>query len=123
MGVPRLRHRLHYDGLTAREIETLKTCALSSAEAAKVLCVSLAAVTLYRTNMYSKLGVHRAAEAVIIGLRDGIVSLEDFVCGSTRNSDSEREEFMRQGVADWITKSAPLDLIKILRNQSKCLQT
>ena len=62
--------------LSAREIQVLRLIALgrSNNEIAKLLGVSANTVAVHRTNLMATLGVHKAAELVLIAVRKGLVN-------------------------------------------------
>jgi NarL family two-component system response regulator LiaR len=84
-----LRHTLRYsskplvlegkDKLTARELEVLKLAArgLSNRDIAQKLNLSLRTVKGYMVDIFSKLHVSSRTEAVITGLRAGLISPTD----------------------------------------------
>ncbi len=61
--------------LSAREIQVLRLIALgrSNKEIAGLLGVSANTVAVHRTNLMATLGVHKAAELVLIAVRKGLV--------------------------------------------------
>ncbi|MFQ5616384.1 MAG: response regulator [Anaerolineales bacterium] len=63
--------------LTPREKEVLKLVAegLSSQEIARTLHLSVKTVSVHRTNLMRKLGVHKNTELVRYALRQGLISL------------------------------------------------
>lgn len=65
--------------LTERELEILQlaACGLSNADIADRLSVSLRTVQAHLTQVFNKLGASSRTEAVIAGLRRGILRLED----------------------------------------------
>ena len=65
--------------LTGRELEILRLAAqgLSNARIAERLYVSVRTVQVHLTHIFNKLGVGSRTEAVIVGLRRGLISLED----------------------------------------------
>jgi DNA-binding NarL/FixJ family response regulator len=67
-----------YTRLSAREIQVLRLVALgkSNKEIAQLLDVSVNTVAVHRTNLMSTLGVHKAAELVLIAVRKGLVDPE-----------------------------------------------
>jgi DNA-binding NarL/FixJ family response regulator len=62
--------------LSAREIQVLRLIALgrSNKEIASLLGVSVNTVAVHRTNLMATLGVHKAAELVLIAVRKGLVN-------------------------------------------------
>ena len=64
--------------LTARELQVLRLIALgrTNREIGKMLGLSSNTVAVHRTNLMSTLGVHKAAELVLIAVRKGLVNLE-----------------------------------------------
>ena len=62
--------------LSAREIQVLRLVALgkSNKEIAALLGVSANTVAVHRTNLMATLGVHKAAELVLIAVRKGLVN-------------------------------------------------
>jgi DNA-binding NarL/FixJ family response regulator len=67
-----------YTRLSQREIQVLRLIALgrSNKEIASLLGVSVNTVAVHRTNLMSTLGVHKAAELVLIAVRKGLVQPE-----------------------------------------------
>lgn len=65
--------------LTDRELEVLKRAAkgLSNKDIAEELCLSVRTVQAHLGNIFSKLMVGSRTEAVVHGLRKGLLSLED----------------------------------------------
>ena len=61
--------------LSARELQVLRLVALgrSNKEIATLLGVSANTVAVHRTNLMARLGVHKAAELVLIAVRKGLV--------------------------------------------------
>jgi DNA-binding NarL/FixJ family response regulator len=84
-----LRHALRYSTkpipvdvvqkLNVRELEILKQAAkgLSNKSIALELNLSLPTIKTYLSDIFSKLGANSRTEAVIIGLRSGILSMSD----------------------------------------------
>lgn len=74
-------HTAHRDGqaLTDREQEVLQlaACGLSNAEISGRLYLSIRTVQVHLTHIFTKLGVGSRTEAVIAGLRSGLLKLED----------------------------------------------
>ena len=64
--------------LSAREIQVVRLIALgkSNKEVATILGLSANTVAVHRTNLMSTLGVHKAAELVLIAVRKGLVNLQ-----------------------------------------------
>ena len=64
--------------LSAREIQVLRLIAMgrTSREIGKLLGVSANTVAVHRTNLMATLGVHQAAELVLIAVRKGLVNLQ-----------------------------------------------
>jgi len=64
--------------LSAREIQVLRLIAMgrSNREIGKLLGVSANTVAVHRTNLMATLGVHKAAELVLIAVRKGLVNLQ-----------------------------------------------
>lgn len=62
--------------LSAREVQVLRLIALgkSNKEIALILGVSANTVAVHRTNLMSALGIHKAAELVLIAVKKGLVS-------------------------------------------------
>jgi DNA-binding NarL/FixJ family response regulator len=62
--------------LSAREIQVLRLIALghSNKETAELLGVSPNTVAVHRTNLMATLGVHKAAELVLIAVKKGLVN-------------------------------------------------
>jgi DNA-binding NarL/FixJ family response regulator len=62
--------------LSAREIQVLRLIAMgrSNKEIAGLLGVSANTVAVHRTNLMARLGVHKAAELVLIAVRKGLVN-------------------------------------------------
>jgi len=60
-----------------REILRLAACGLSNARIGERLFVSLRTVQVHLTHIFNKLGVGSRTEAVIVGLRRGVLRLED----------------------------------------------
>jgi DNA-binding NarL/FixJ family response regulator len=74
--------RAGHDGeasLTDREQEVLRlaACGLSNAEISARLYLSIRTVQVHLTHIFNKLGVGSRTEAVIAGLRSGLLRLED----------------------------------------------
>jgi DNA-binding NarL/FixJ family response regulator len=64
--------------LTARELQVLRLIAMgkTNREIGKLLGLSANTVAVHRTNLMSTLGVHKAAELVLIAVRKGLVNLQ-----------------------------------------------
>ena len=64
--------------LSAREIQVLRLIAMgrTNREIGKLLGVSANTVAVHRTNLMATLGVHKAAELVLIAVRKGLVNLQ-----------------------------------------------
>ncbi len=64
--------------LSAREIQVLRLIAMgrTNREIGKLLGVSANTVAVHRTNLMATLGVHKAAELVLIAVRKGLVDLQ-----------------------------------------------
>jgi DNA-binding NarL/FixJ family response regulator len=64
--------------LSAREIQVLRLIAIgrTNREIGKLLGVSANTVAVHRTNLMATLGVHKAAELVLIAVRKGLVDLQ-----------------------------------------------
>jgi DNA-binding NarL/FixJ family response regulator len=64
--------------LTAREIQVLRLIAMgkTNREIGTLLGLSANTVAVHRTNLMSTLGVHKAAELVLIAVRKGLVNLQ-----------------------------------------------
>lgn len=60
-----------------RDILRLAACGMSNASIADRLCVSTRTVQAHLTQIFNKLGVGSRTEAVIVGLRRGLLRLED----------------------------------------------
>ena len=75
----RARGREDGELLTERERETLRlaACGMSNARIAARLLISLRTVQVHLTHIFQKLGVGSRTEAVITGLRLGLLRLED----------------------------------------------
>jgi DNA-binding NarL/FixJ family response regulator len=65
--------------LTAREVQVLRLIAMgrSNREIGKLLGLSANTVAVHRTNLMATLGVHKAAELVLIAVRKGLVNPGD----------------------------------------------
>jgi DNA-binding NarL/FixJ family response regulator len=64
--------------LTARALQVLRLIAMGKThrEIGKLLGLSANTVAVHRTNLMSTLGVHKAAELVLIAVRKGLVDLQ-----------------------------------------------
>ena len=64
--------------LTARELQVLRLIAMgkTNREIGTLLGLSANTVAVHRTNLMSTLGVHKAAELVLIAVRKGLVNLQ-----------------------------------------------
>ena len=64
--------------LTAREIQVLRLIAMgkTNREIGTLLGLSANTVAVHRTNLMSTLGVHKAAELVLIAVRKGLVNVQ-----------------------------------------------
>ena len=64
--------------LTPRELQILRLIAIgrTNREIGKLLGLSANTVAVHRTNLMSTLGVHKAAELVLIAVRKGLVNVE-----------------------------------------------
>ena len=69
------------DQITERELEVLKLAArgLSNRDIARELDISMRTVQTHLSNVFNKLGVGSRTEAVMLGLRKGLITLEDTV--------------------------------------------
>lgn len=67
------------DTLTDREVEVLRlaACGLGNAEISERLSLSIRTVQVHLTHVFAKLGVGSRTEAVIAGLKSGLLKLED----------------------------------------------
>jgi DNA-binding NarL/FixJ family response regulator len=65
-----------FSQLSARELQVLRLVAMgkSNKEIAAVLGVSANTVAVHRTNLMARLGVHKAAELVLIAVKKGLVN-------------------------------------------------
>ena len=74
-----LQHRVHFETLSEREKEILKlaTGGLSNKEIADRLCISIRTVQGHLTHIFNKLQVNSRTEAVVRGLKEGWVTLDD----------------------------------------------
>lgn len=70
-------------GLSEREVEVLRlaACGLSNAEIAARLTLSIRTVQVHLAHVFEKLRVGSRTEAVIAGLRSGLLRLEDLDAG------------------------------------------
>jgi DNA-binding NarL/FixJ family response regulator len=71
--------------LTPREIETLRLAArgMSNKAIADELFLSLRTVKAHLTNIFNKIGVGCRTEAIIKGLREGYITLDDYPRGES----------------------------------------
>ncbi len=74
-----LKHRAPFEALSEREKEILKlaTGGLSNKEIANRLCISIRTVQGHLTHIFNKLQVSSRTEAVVKGLKEGWVTLDD----------------------------------------------
>ena len=74
-------HQRSPDELTPREIEVLKVAAkgMTNQQIARELVISARTVQVHLSNVFSKMGVGSRTEAVLYGLREGWLTLEDTV--------------------------------------------
>lgn len=74
-----LQHRVPFEALSEREkgILRLATGGLSNKEIADRLCISIRTVQGHLTHIFNKLQVSSRTEAVVRGLKEGWVTLED----------------------------------------------
>jgi DNA-binding NarL/FixJ family response regulator len=84
-----LKHALHADAgreeasgaklLSPRELEIMKLCSrgMSNKDMAKELCLTVRTVKAHLSNIFDKLGVASRTEAILKGLREGWLRLED----------------------------------------------
>jgi two-component system, NarL family, response regulator LiaR len=65
--------------LTDREVEVLRLAAkgMSNRDISSELCISVRTVQTHLSNVFNKLGVGSRTEAVVLGLRKGLFSLEE----------------------------------------------
>jgi DNA-binding NarL/FixJ family response regulator len=65
--------------ITDRELEVLGLAArgMSNREIAQALCISVRTVQTHLSNVFNKMGVGSRTEAVMYGLRKGLITLED----------------------------------------------
>jgi DNA-binding NarL/FixJ family response regulator len=65
--------------LTDREVEVLRLAAkgMSNRDISRELCISIRTVQTHLSNVFNKLGVGSRTEAVVLGLRKGLFSLEE----------------------------------------------
>jgi len=72
---------MHHEdlALTDRELEVLRlaACGLSNAEISGKMYLSIRTVQVHLTHIFTKLGVGSRTEAVIAGLRSGLLKMED----------------------------------------------
>ena len=79
-GLARGTGKVEVEGLLSqREIETLKLAAkgMSNKDIADELFLSVRTVKAHLSNIFNKLGVGSRSEAIIKGLRQGYITLED----------------------------------------------
>ncbi|HEY77526.1 MAG TPA: response regulator transcription factor [Dehalococcoidia bacterium] len=71
------------DLLTAREIEILRLAAngMSNRDIANVLFLSLRTVKAHLTNIFNKMGCSGRTDAIVKGLREGYIALDDIPSG------------------------------------------
>jgi len=71
--------------LTPREIETLRLAArgMSNKDIADELFLSLRTVKAHLTNIFNKIGVGSRTEAIVKGLREGYITLDDYPRGAS----------------------------------------
>ena len=76
-----LKHRVPFEALSEREKEILKlaTGGLSNKEIADRLCISIRTVQGHLTHIFNKLQVGSRTEAVVKGLKEGWVNLDDIL--------------------------------------------
>jgi len=84
-----LKHALHADAgreeasgaklLSPRELEIMKLCSkgMSNKDMAEELCLTVRTVKAHLSNIFDKLGVASRTEAILKGLREGWLRLED----------------------------------------------
>lgn len=67
------------DQITERELEVLSLAArgMSNRDISRELCISVRTVQTHLSNIFNKMGVGSRTEAVMYGLRNGIITLED----------------------------------------------
>ena len=67
------------DQITDRELEVLRLAArgLSNREISRTLDISVRTVQTHLSNVFNKMGVGSRTEAVMFGLRNGLITLED----------------------------------------------
>jgi NarL family two-component system response regulator LiaR len=67
------------DQITERELEVLRLAAkgLSNRDIARQLDISVRTVQTHLSNVFNKMGVGSRTEAVMLGLRKGLITLED----------------------------------------------
>jgi DNA-binding NarL/FixJ family response regulator len=75
----RRREAIGPDPLTERELEVLKSAAQgrSNREIAQQMVLSIRTVQAHLTHIFNKMGVGSRTEAVLKGLREGMLTLED----------------------------------------------
>lgn len=69
------------DQITERELEVLRLAArgMSNRDIARELDISMRTVQTHLSNVFNKMGVGSRTEAVMLGLRKGLITLEDTV--------------------------------------------
>jgi NarL family two-component system response regulator LiaR len=69
------------DQITERELEVLRLAArgMSNRDIARELEISMRTVQTHLSNVFNKMGVGSRTEAVMLGLRKGLITLEDTV--------------------------------------------
>ena len=74
-----LQHRVPFEALSEREKEILRlaTGGLSNREIADRLCISIRTVQGHLTHIFNKLQVNSRTEAVVRGLKEGWVTLDE----------------------------------------------
>jgi len=74
--------------LTLREIEVmvLVACGKTSWEIARILEVSEHTITRHMYNVCKKLNVHNKVSAVVVALRNGIISYDDIDFSKTQST-------------------------------------
>ena len=85
--------------LTEREVEVLRLAAkgMSNRDISRELCISIRTVQTHLSNVFNKLGVGSRTEAVVLGLRKGLFSLEETLLAPWRETRlKERMDDSRQ---------------------------